>query len=653
MHVSTPHLCWRFRFFAFISLLSGFPSAILFAADITYPAQPVISKDGMTVLLENYANAPFSSRTVTTYPPPINFSDQLSRINFMRPEPSDAPGFGNRFFVCDLNRNLYIVPKTDPLETNTWIPYLNFETIFPKFDNDPGYAGGLATFAFDPGYSSNGLFYTVHMEGTGSTVGPTNGAYPELDLSGYATTGAINPPSGGVGRIAVLIEWKDSNITNTTFEGTAREILRIGFAGTIHPLGDLSFNPAATNGHPDFRNLYLAVGDGRAGEANTSTHPHPQRLDTLVGKILRITPDVQLRPGDQLSGNGRYRIPTTGPDPNPFAAASGTFTNLPNARKEIFAYGFRNPHRMSWDVESDSLFVNDIGFHSWEEVNRIHKGANYGWAGREGPEEFFVTNGVTGSRLNPVAPFTDDDSLLIAGISSPVSPTYPVACYSHRDGDAISSGFVYRGTLMPELYGKYVFGDITTARLFYCDLDEILAVDDGVRTTLAEIREIQIAFDSPYDFPDQGVTNRRLFDIVSETYKQKGGNNSNALPGSADVTNGSDPSGKPYGRGRADIRLAIGDDNELYVISKSDASIRKMAATLGPPTIQAFEVVEGDVTIQWRSFPGRNYRVQSMTSFEVEEWSDASEVLVADGLSASTTIPVEGDQRFFRVILLP
>src|SRR5438876_3059269 len=275
------------------------------AAWAQYPSGPQITKDGTAVLLQDYASLPLSSRTTGSYPPPINFADQLGRANFLRSEPANAPQSSSRFFVNDLNRNLYILNKS----TKTFTPYINFEEVFPKFDNDPGYAGGLVTFTFDPDYSNNGLFYTVHTEDpnkAGSAV-PTNTRLPGLDLSGgYTTTPAVNPPAGTVVREAVLVEWTDTNLTNSTFEGTAREILRVGFNGNIHPMGDLLFNPLAQPGDADYRNLYIAVGDGGAGETAGTTRSIPQRLDALPGKILRITPDVNLRPADELSSNGRY-----------------------------------------------------------------------------------------------------------------------------------------------------------------------------------------------------------------------------------------------------------------------------------------------------------------------------------------------------------
>ena len=133
-------------------------------------------------MLQNFATAPMSSRTTGFYSPnnPINKADQLSRINFMRAEPTNAPAATNRFWVCDLNRNLYIVDRTNALPTNGWTKYINFEEVFPKFDDDPGFAGGLVSFQFDPGYAANGIFYTVHME----TTAASSGVLPELRGSG-------------------------------------------------------------------------------------------------------------------------------------------------------------------------------------------------------------------------------------------------------------------------------------------------------------------------------------------------------------------------------------------------------------------------------------------------------------------------------------
>ena len=128
---------------------------------------------------------------------------------------------------------------------------------------------------------------------------------------------------------------------NATFEGTARELMRLQQPLPPHPLGEMTFNPVARKGDPDWRMMYLGAGDSDSGEQSDSRRMNPQRLDTLVGKILRIVPDLREHTATStVSENGRYRIPND----NPFATVAG-------ARKEIWAYGLRNPHRLIWDVD--------------------------------------------------------------------------------------------------------------------------------------------------------------------------------------------------------------------------------------------------------------------------------------------------------------
>lgn len=559
-------------------------AAVLFAQ---YPSRSQISKDGTTVLLEDYATVPLSSPTHGGAPSgTINYTAQLGRVTSLRSEPANAPLASSRFFVDDQSSTLYILDKS----TKKFTPYLNLAEIFPKFASDPGNTAGIVSFAFDPGYAKNGKFYTVHtekpdMEGSAN---PTNAHLPSLDLTGYSVTPVVNPPAGPTHFESVLVEWTDTNIRNSMFEGRAREILRTGYDRN-HPMADMVFNPLARPGDADYGNLYVSIGDGAAGETPGPSHALPQRLDTLVGKILRITPDINLRPKDMLSSNGRYRIPSAGPDPNPFVSVA-------SARPEIYAYGLRNPHRLQWDVETKTLIVDDIGVHYWEEVDIVTKGGNYGYADREGNEQFFVNDaGKTGSLMNPPVPFPDKDLLQVEGISEPVAPLYPAAVYSHREGDSIGNGFVYRGKLMPQLRGKYIFNDMTTGRIFYADFGEMLAAH-WRRNQQAQIHELQIAYKDPKAAANQPAKHR-MFDIVAESYARRGGMppSDHVLPGNAAATTRlpdpahnepkTDPEGVPYGGGRADIRMALGGDGELYVLSKSDGMIRKLTAVLtAPPT---------------------------------------------------------------------
>ena len=136
----------------------------------------------------------------------------------------------------------------------------------------------------------------------------------------------------------VLVEWTDTNPSNNTFEGTAREMFRVWLNTRSHQLGEVIFNP---DGAAWRRRLARAVcrrRRWRLGESkNPAVQPNPQRLDTMVGKIVRIIPDLnEHTKTSTVSENGRYRIPNDNP-----------FVKTPGARKEIWAYGLRNPHRLT------------------------------------------------------------------------------------------------------------------------------------------------------------------------------------------------------------------------------------------------------------------------------------------------------------------
>ena len=230
----------------------------------------------------------------------VNTRGQLARVNFLRDEPG-----GRRFFVTDLNGPLYILDK----QTKAFTTYLDFNGLggrsglFPKFTFERNFATGLINVVFDPDYARNGVFYTLHMEdpSTPGSASPRTGVVAGLDLSGYTTTTAIQTPTvnGQVDREVILVEWKDRTIANATFEGTAREMLRVQYPLAPHPLGEMTFNPVARAGDPDWRVMYLGAGDSQSGEQRDSRRLNPQRLDTLVGKILRIVPDLAEHDGGE------------------------------------------------------------------------------------------------------------------------------------------------------------------------------------------------------------------------------------------------------------------------------------------------------------------------------------------------------------------
>ena len=176
---------------------------------------------------------------------------------------------------------------------------------------------------------------------------------------------------------------------------------------TNHKAGQLAFGPDGF--------LYFGLGDGGNGG---DPFGNGQNTQTLLGKMLRI--DV-----DATSPGLQYRLP---PD-NPFIAGGG----LP----EVWAFGFRNPWRFSFDRSSGRLFVADVGQASFEEIDIVQKGGNYGWNIMEGLHCFNPPSGCN-----------------MTGI------TLPITEYSHAEGVAVIGGFVYHGSAIPGLQGFYIFGDL-------------------------------------------------------------------------------------------------------------------------------------------------------------------------------------------------
>jgi len=165
--------------------------------------------------------------------------------------------------------------------------------------------------------------------------------------------------------------------------------------------------------------LYLSLGDGGSGG---DPHDNAQNKDSLLGKVLRL----------DVTGQNTYAVP---PD-NPFVGTPG--------RDEVFAYGLRNPWRMSQDRLTGDIWLGDVGQSAWEEVDRMTPGGNYGWRCYEGFAEY-NTDGCP------------DRSTLV----------FPRAVYPNPEkGRAVVGGYVYRGGDMPEIYGYYVYGDTYSGRIW-------------------------------------------------------------------------------------------------------------------------------------------------------------------------------------------
>jgi glucose/arabinose dehydrogenase len=204
-------------------------------------------------------------------------------------------------------------------------------------------------------------------------------------------------------------------------DGGESIVLRIDQPYANHNGGAIAFGPDGM--------LYVATGDG--GSAG-DPHDNGQRLDTLLGKILRL--DV-----DREEEGRAYGIPADNP-----------FVGRANARAEIWLYGLRNPFRVSFDRSTGDLWMGDVGQGAWEEIDVARAGAgggaNYGWARMEGFHCYPSGDGCARPEL-----------------------TLPVAEYGHDFGCAVTGGGVYRGADVPALAGGYVFADYCSGFVWVLD----------------------------------------------------------------------------------------------------------------------------------------------------------------------------------------
>ena len=405
-------------------------------------------------------------------------SDQppLTRITKLDYQPNTGD-----LFILDLRGKLY------RLQNGGQKVYMDIASLRPKFINQPGLATGFGSFAFHPEFSKNGLLYTTHTEPPAT-----------------AKADFFYPDSIPVLLQWVLTEWKTDPVA-FPFAGKGREILRIDMPTAIHGMQEITFNRFAKPGDEDYGLLYIGIGDGGSaeiGHALVSEIPN-----NIWGSIIRIDPS------GNNSKNGKYGIPRN----NPFYKAENE-----KSAPEIYAWGFRNPHRISWSKSGQLLAVN-IGEHNIEALNIIKAGHFYGWPIREGTfaERFFYNVGK-------IYPLPDNDSVYHV--------TYPVAQFDHDEGVAISGGFEYRGTAVPLLAGKYLFGDIASGKLFYVNVKDLKLGKQavikkwrislkGVPTTLAQLCgndrvEIRFGMDSKGELYILTKADGKVYKLISATTKR-------------------------------------------------------------------------------------------------------------------------------------
>jgi uncharacterized repeat protein (TIGR03806 family) len=247
--------------------------------------------------------------------------------------------------------------------------------------------GGLLGIAVDPGFASNGAVY-LHF--TAPLPQPVDG------IAFHSVVARVESADGGL----------------TLDASTLARVLVVDQPYGNHNGGKIAFGPDGM--------LYVALGDGGSGG---DPQKHGQNVETLLGAILRIDPHA----GDP------YGIP----DGNPFAGGGG--------RPEIYAYGLRNPWKMSFDTETGDLWAGDVGQSKYEEIDRIVLGGNYGWNVREGKHCF-------GAPDCPTEGFID-----------------PVTEYGRDEGISVTGGYVYRGSLLSSLFGKFIYGDFGSGTIWAVD----------------------------------------------------------------------------------------------------------------------------------------------------------------------------------------
>lgn len=312
--------------------------------------------------------------------------DEKGKVAGLRPIViTHAGDDSGRMFAATQNGSIHVFPEGS--KTKQTIEFIDLtDRVAPyKAANEEGFLG----LAFHPNYEKNGKFYVYYT----SLADPHTSIVSQFNVS--------------------------KNDPNKADPKSEKEIWRLEQPFSNHNGGTIGFGP---DGY-----LYIGLGDGGSGN---DPFDNGQSTDTVLGSLLRI--DI-----DNAGKDQPYSIPKD----NPFASQK-------DAKPEIFAYGFRNIWRFSFDRETGDLWVGDVGQNLWEEIDIVEKGGNYGWNRYEGTHVF-------GNR-----PLSDADNAIP-----------PVWEYDHQIGKSITSGYVYRGSKVPELQGKFLYADFVTGKLFALDYD--------------------------------------------------------------------------------------------------------------------------------------------------------------------------------------
>jgi len=447
------------------------------------------------------------AQDIDPFPQPINIKDDVLRVNIA--EFATIPDAGSdparmmllvnepgtrRLFVNDMRGPLYSVSD----DGKTVVRYLDINA--PSWGvsvQSQGRERGFQSFAFHPQFNQAG----TRGYGKFYTYTDSSNMEPKPDFV----------PAGGMNtHDTVLFEWTAKNPAAATYDGgPPREVVRFRQPFANHNAGLASFNPLAMPGSPDYGLLYFTFADGGSGGDPFNA---AQNLASPYGKLLRIDPL------GSNSANGKYGIPAG----NPFVN-----DNKPETLGEIYAYGLRNPQRFGWDPKNGTLFIAEIGQNIVEEISVATPGANLGWHDWEASFRFIDRTHIDLSqrRADPKV-------------------TYPIVEFDHHDAlfgsqVAVTGLVVYRGTAIPQLANKVLFGDNPSGEVFYVDADRLPGGgQDAMRRVL---------FNS-------GGSGKTLLTLIREK---------NAAQ-------------KRSGADRADLRFGTGPDNRVFLLNKQDGTVREV-----------------------------------------------------------------------------
>jgi len=342
-----------------------------------------------------------------------------------------APGINGSLFVVEQGG------KIKRVDLQTGNKTLFYDVGSSLVDFRVGYdERGLLGLAFHPNYQSNGLFYTYQSE-------PVRASQ----------NGTVDFPVQNPDHRSMVVAHKAVDPSCNSSISKLGNLMIIDQPQFNHNGGDLVFGPDGF--------LYISLGDGGARDDEGIGHTglgNGRNKSNPLGSILRIDPL------GSSSNNGQYGIPAS----NPFIGES--------AVEETYAFGFRNPYRVSFDLQDGALYAADVGQNQIEEINVVERGGDYGWNRKEGSFFFYNPKNI-GASING----------FISNQEPPSQPNDlkdPVAEYDHDAGARISitGGYVYRGNRIPDLVGRYVFADYLKQLFYLADNNTVSRFSQGSST---------------------------------------------------------------------------------------------------------------------------------------------------------------------------